>query len=103
MSNLMTTTTFVKNEILTELRNGNTEVLKGLPPHMAMSLGMALQNETDYKEHSHVNDREVGKAMLSRMADSGIKEQLIKQIEQEEKEHAEKVAKAKEITKEVTS
>jgi hypothetical protein len=102
MSNLMTATTFVKNEILAELKKGNTEVLKGLPPHMAMSFGMTLQNETDYKEQSPVNDSEVGKAMLSRMADSGVKEQLTKQIEQEEKEHAEKVAQAKQITKEIT-
>lgn len=41
----MTATKYVKQEILSELKKGNMEVLKGLPPVMAMSLGMALQNE----------------------------------------------------------
>lgn len=41
----MTTAKHVKQELLSELKKGNTEVLKGLPPVMAMSLGMALQNE----------------------------------------------------------
>ncbi len=47
MGNLMTATKFVKEEILTELRKGNTEVLKGFPPVMAMSYGIAMQQETE--------------------------------------------------------
>lgn len=47
MANLMTATQFVKQEILNELRNGNLDVLKDLPPVMAMSYGIALQNEAE--------------------------------------------------------
>lgn len=45
MDNLMTATKFVKEKILQELRKGNTEVLKGLPPVMTMSYGIAMQDE----------------------------------------------------------
>jgi len=101
MSNLMTATSFVKNEILAELKKGNTEVLKGLPPVMALNLGLALQKEAgDVREPSPINDKAVGEAMLDLMKDSGVKEQLIKQIEQDEKDHAEKVALAKQISAE---
>lgn len=103
MANLMTATGFVKQRILEELKNGNMEVLKGLPPILAMECGIAMQNELgDVKEASPINDKEVGKSMLSRMADTGIKEQLVKQIEQEEKERAKKIELAKQITNEVT-
>lgn len=40
--------------------------------------------------------------MLNHLKDSGVKERLIKEIEAEEKAHADKVAIAKQITKEVT-
>lgn len=89
----MTATKYVKEEILTELRKGNTEVLKELPPYVSMSLGMAIQREAgDVKEESPINDKDLNEAMLERLKDSGIKEMLIKKIEQEEKERAEKVA-----------
>lgn len=100
----MTATGFVKQRILEELKQGNMEVLKGLPPVLAMECGIAMQNELgDVKEASPINDKEVGKSMLSRMADTGIKEQLVKQIEQEEKERAEKVELAKQITAELNA
>ena len=47
MANIMTATQYVKKEILAELKKGNTEVLKGLPPVMAMSYGIAMQNEAE--------------------------------------------------------
>ncbi|AOZ89324.1 hypothetical protein BK049_11880 [Bacillus xiamenensis] len=99
----MNLASIVKQEILSELKKGNTEVLKGLPPVLTMQYGLALQNEaSNYTEKSPINDKAVGEAMLSRMADSGVKERLIKEIEAKEKERAEKVEQAKQITKEVT-
>ncbi|HDR4695874.1 hypothetical protein ABR775_11415 [Bacillus cereus] len=93
----------VKQDVLTELRKGNTDVLKGLPPVLAMQYGLALQNEaSNYIEESKVNDKELNEAVLNRLKDSGVKERLIKEIEAEEKAHADKVAIAKQITKEVT-
>ncbi|PFE22373.1 hypothetical protein CN279_25205 [Bacillus anthracis] len=89
--------------ILEELRKGNTDVLKGLPPVLAMQYGLALQNEAgNYIEESKVNDKELNEAMLNRLKDSGVKECLIKEIEAEKKAHADKIALAKQITKEVT-
>ncbi|EEL21537.1 MULTISPECIES: hypothetical protein [Bacillus] len=38
-------TSIVKQDVLAELRRGNTDVLKGLPPVLAMQYGLALQNE----------------------------------------------------------
>ncbi|MGW8749475.1 hypothetical protein [Bacillus wiedmannii] len=51
-----------------------------------MQYGLALQNE----------------AVLNRLKDSGVKERLIKENEAEEKAHADNVAIAKQIIKEVT-
>lgn len=99
----MNLSSIVKPDILGELKKGNTDVLKGLPPVLAMQYGLALQREAgDYKEPSPIDSKEVGKAMLDHMADSGVKERLIKEIEQEDKEFAEKVEKVQQITKEVT-
>ncbi|MDA1598128.1 hypothetical protein PDK06_25315 [Bacillus cereus group sp. TH217LC] len=93
----------VKQDVLAELRKGNTDVLKGLPPVLAMQYGLALQNEAGgYIEESQIKDTELNEAMLNRMKDSGVKERLIKEIEAEEKAHADKIAIAKQITKEVT-
>lgn len=88
MDNLMTATRYVKEEILKELRGGNTEVLIDLPPVMAMSYGMALQRETDddIKDPSPIDEDAVNEAVLSRIADTGIREQIIKQMEQNRKE-----------------
>ena len=100
----MNLTSIVKHDVMDELRKGNTEVLKGLPPVLAMQYGLALQNEAGgYIEESLVNDSELSKAMLKQLQDSGVKERLIKEIEAEEKAHAERVAIAQQITKEVTS
>ncbi|TKI88875.1 hypothetical protein FC699_27190 [Bacillus wiedmannii] len=94
----MNLTSIVKQDVMAELRQGNTDVLKGLPPVLAMQYGLALQHEAgNYIEESKVNDKELNEAMLNRMKDSGVKEHLIKEIE-----HAERVALAKQITKEVT-
>ncbi|EKN67391.1 hypothetical protein P9E76_04900 [Schinkia azotoformans] len=79
----MNLTSIVKPEILEELKKGNTEVLKGLPPVLAMQYGLALSS--DYKEKSPINDEELNKAMLDRLKDSGVKERLTKQIEEGEK------------------
>lgn len=99
----MNLTSIVKQDILTELRKGNTDVLKGLPPVLAMQYGLALQNEAgNYVEESPVNDKELTKAMINRLQDSEAKEHLIKEKEREEKERAERVALANQITKEVT-
>ncbi|EJS16923.1 hypothetical protein IKS_00022 [Bacillus cereus VDM062] len=99
----MNLTSIVKQDVMDELRKGNTDVLKGLPPVLAMQYGLALQNEAGgYIEESKVNDKELNEAVLNRLKDSGVKERLIKEIEAEEKAHADKVALAKKITKEVT-
>ncbi|XJZ28621.1 hypothetical protein ACF5W4_07485 [Bacillota bacterium Lsc_1132] len=82
----MNLTSIVKPEILEELKKGNTEVLKGLPPVLAMQYGLALQNEAgNYKEKSPINDEELTKAMFNRLKDIGVKERLTKQIEEGEK------------------
>lgn len=99
----MNLTSIVKQDVMDELRKGNTDVLKGLPPVVAMQYGLALQHEAGhYIEESLVNDSELSKAMLNQLQDSGVKERLIKEIEAEEKAHAERVAIARQITKEVT-
>ena len=99
----MNLTSIVKQDVMGELRKGNTEVLKGLPPVLAMQYGLRLQQEAgNYIEESLVNDSELSKAMLNQLQDSGVKERLIKEIEAEEKAHAERVAIARQITKEVT-
>ncbi|WP_044810503.1 hypothetical protein [Bacillus toyonensis] len=99
----MNLSSIVKQDVMDELRKGNTEVLKGLPPVLAMQYGLALQHEGgNYIEESKVNNKELNEAVLNRLQDSGVKERLIKEIEAEEKAHADKVAIAKQITKEVT-
>ncbi|PEW04512.1 hypothetical protein CN425_05105 [Bacillus cereus] len=99
----MNLTSIVKQDVMLELRQGNTEVLKGLPPVLAMRYGLALQHEAgNYIEKLPVNDIELTKAMINKLQDSGVKERLIKEIEAEEKAHADKVAIAKQITQEVT-
>lgn len=99
----MNLSSIVKQDVMDELRKGNTEVLKGLLPVLAMQYGLALQNEAgNYIEESQIKDTELNEAMINRLQDSGVKERLIKEIEAEEKAHADKVAIAKQITKEVT-
>ncbi|HDR4902780.1 hypothetical protein OCF11_24900 [Bacillus cereus] len=99
----MNLTSIVKQDVMDELRKGNTEVLKGLPPVLAMQYGLALQNEVGNNiEKSPVNDSELTKAMINQLQDSGVKERLIKEIEAKEKAYADKVAIAKQITREVT-
>ncbi|SCC68974.1 hypothetical protein [Bacillus wiedmannii] len=98
----MNLTSIVKQDVMAELRQGNTDVLKGLPPVLAMQYGLALQHEAgNYIEKSKVNDKELNETMINRLQDSGVKERLIKEIEAEEKAHADKVAIANQITKEV--
>ncbi|MDQ4485743.1 hypothetical protein [Bacillus cereus] len=99
----MNLSSIVKQDVMDELRKGNTEVLKGLPPVLAMQYGLALQNEAGgYIEESQIKDKELNEAVLNRLQDSGVKERLIKEIEAEEKAHADKVAIANQITKEIT-
>lgn len=78
----MNLSSIVKTDVLAELKRGNTEVLKGLPPVLAMQYGLALQNEVGQVQDSPINDEALGKAMLNRMADSSIKEQIIKRMEE---------------------
>ena len=90
--NLMTTMNFKQNfnkqEVMEQLRNGNTEVLKGLSPSLAIQLGMEMQKELgDVKDPSPIDDREVARVVVDRLKDSGVKEMLIKRIEQEEREN----------------
>ncbi|TKC18178.1 hypothetical protein [Robertmurraya kyonggiensis] len=81
----MNLTHTVKAHILDELRNGNTEVLKGLPPVLAMSYGIALQNECgSVKDPSPIDEKAVNEAVLNRIKDTGIKEQIIKQMKDKE-------------------
>lgn len=81
----MTATSFVKQQILEELKQGNMDALKDLPPIIAMECGIALQNEVGQQEVEQLNSEALGKTMLERMADTGIKEQIIKRIEEEKK------------------
>jgi hypothetical protein len=52
MANLMTSSKFDKEEVLSELRKGNMDVLKGLSPVMAMSVGITIQNESRLDEQN---------------------------------------------------
>ena len=80
----MNLSSIVQQDVMEELRKGNTAVLKGLPPVLAMQYGSAMQKEAgDYIDPSPIDTKEVGKAMLNLMADTGIKEQLLKQMDQE--------------------
>lgn len=84
MNNLMTMN-FNKQEALEQLRQGNTDVLKGLPASLTLQLGIELQKEQGYKEPSPVDSNEVAKTIVERLEDSGVKEMLIKRIAEEEK------------------
>lgn len=70
--NLMSLTN--KVDILSELKQGNTTVLKGLSPLVAMSYGLALQNEVGVVQDSPINMAAVNKVMLNKIADTKIKE-----------------------------
>ncbi len=49
----MNLTSNVKQDVMDELRKGNTDVLKGLPPVLTMQYGLALQHEAgNYFEES---------------------------------------------------
>ncbi|HDR4412024.1 TPA: hypothetical protein QCP93_005585 [Bacillus cereus] len=99
----MNLSSIVKQDVMDELRKGNTEILKGLPPVLAMQYGLALQNEAgNYIEESQIKEKELNEAMINRLQDSGVKERLIKEIEAEKQAHADKIAIAKQITEEVT-
>ena len=71
----------IKPNILEELKQGNKEVLKGLPPSVAMSYGLALQREFGQVQDSPIDEAAVNEAMLNRLTDTGIKERVLKQIE----------------------
>lgn len=60
----MNLSNIVKTDVLEELKKGNTEVLKGLPPVVAMQYGLALQNEVGQVQESPINDEAVSNAML---------------------------------------
>ncbi|MDA1558826.1 hypothetical protein PDK45_28365, partial [Bacillus cereus] len=82
----MNLSSIVKQDVMDELRKGNTEVLKGLPPVLAIQYGLVLQNEAGgYIEESQIKDKELNEAVLNRLQDSGVKEHLIKEIEAKEK------------------
>ncbi len=84
---LMDTMNFNTQETLEQLRNGNTDVLKGLPPGMTLQLGMAMQKEEgDVQETSPIDFNEVTKTMVSNLKDGEVKAMLLKRIEDERKE-----------------
>jgi len=76
----MNLSNIVQTNVLEELKKGNTEVLKGLPPVLAMQYGLALQNEVGQVQESPINDEALGKSMLNLITDPGIKEQIIKRM-----------------------
>ncbi|AUO12332.1 hypothetical protein [Priestia megaterium] len=67
MTNLMTMAVVDKQDILEELKQGNTTVLKGLPASVAMSYGLALQAEVGQAKDSPIDSEAVATAMLGRM------------------------------------
>lgn len=81
--NLMSLTN--KVDILSELKKGNMAVLTGLPPSVVMAYGLALQNEVGVVPDSPIDKAAVNEAMLDRITDTGIKERVLKQIEEESK------------------
>lgn len=86
---LMDTMNFNIPEAVEQLKQGNTDVLRGLPPAAVISLAVATQQEIgEYKEPSPISEDEVAKSMLERMADSGIKERLLKEIEERQEQAA---------------
>ncbi len=75
-------------EILAELKKGNMEVLTNLPPLVAMQYGLELREEQGEAE-SPINDKDLSEAMLARLKDSGVKERLIKEIEEQRQKEKE--------------
>lgn len=67
MTNLMTVTLSAKQDILAELKEGSTAVLRGLPPSMAMSYGLALQAEVGQVKDSPIDSKAVATVMLGRI------------------------------------
>ncbi|MDU9695556.1 hypothetical protein O0Q50_30605 [Priestia aryabhattai] len=67
MTNLMTASLSAKQDILAELKQGNTAILKGLPPSVAMSYGLALQAEVGQAKDSPIDSEAVAMAMLGRI------------------------------------
>ena len=63
----MNLSNIVKTDVLAELKQGNTEVLKGLPPVVAMQYALALQDEAGQVQDSPINDEALGKSMLKLM------------------------------------
>jgi len=74
--NLMSLTN--KVDILSQLKEGNMAVLKGLPPSVVMAYSLALQDEVGVIPDSPIDMAAVNKAMLDRIADT----RLLKQIEE---------------------
>lgn len=85
MTNLMTATLSAKQDILAELKEGKTAVLKGLPPSVAMSYGLALQAEVGQAKDSPIDSEAVATAVLDMIGDSDVKERIIKQTEENKK------------------
>lgn len=86
------------NRVLEELKNGNKEVLKGLPPLLALQYGVAMQKELlgpNYVDTSPIDTKAVEQALIESLYDSGVRDELLQRIETEK---AEKVVAAKEIT-----
>ena len=76
----------INPEILEEIRKGNTDILNSLPPLVRMQYGLVLQEEKDKEETPAITDKGLTEAMLARLKDSGVKERLIKEIEEQQKE-----------------
>jgi hypothetical protein len=62
----MKATSFVKQEILAELKKGNMTVLKGLPPEMTFNYGLAMNEEVKSPEPTPFDDEAMGNYMKKR-------------------------------------
>ncbi|WP_260320050.1 hypothetical protein [Peribacillus simplex] len=86
--------------VLEELKKGNRSVLQGLPSVLILQYGLALQKELlgeDYVTPSPIDDKALERSVMERLKDTGIKEEILKRIEAENKAFDEKVALAKGI------
>jgi len=58
---------YIKQDILEQLKSGNTSVLKGMPPVTALAYGLAVKDEEEKSKDSYPFDNEaMGKFILKR-------------------------------------
>jgi hypothetical protein len=72
--------------------------LRNYPAVLVMQYGLAvkqLQEKQGKGEKSPLDDKAINEAMLKRLKNRGVKERLLKEIEEREKAEAEKLAEGK--------